>query len=238
MFGRVLPDRDGRAQAAMTVNTIFFSVQAVMASETVAGPDVSESGPPARPLAKATSSARALLANMLAGVWGVAPHELEIRSERSGRPYLAPKGSHSLPFISLSHSRGWVACAATEIGPVGIDIERQRPGRDHGGISSVAFGPLEQARVTEGGARAFYRVWTLREAIAKACGQGLPLATDGRDRVHDGPDEGEWATTLDGTGWALSHRFVESDLSLATAIMLSDLAQQVAHVRWVGTENP
>ena len=107
MFGRVLPDRDGRAQAAMTVNTIFFSVQAETVSETVAGPDVSESDPPAQSRAKATSSARALLANMLAGVWGVAPHELEIRSERSGRPYLAPKGSHRLPFISLSHSRGW-----------------------------------------------------------------------------------------------------------------------------------
>ena len=106
------------------------------------------------------------------------------------------------------------------------------PGRDHNKISAVAFGPLEQARVTEAGACAFYRIWTLREAIAKACGQGLTLATDGRDRVHDGPDEGEWATTLDGTDWALSHRFMESDLSLATAVMLSDPAQRVAHARW------
>ena len=235
MFGRVLPDRDGRAQAAMTVNTIFFSVQAEMLGETVAGPDFSES---VRPRARATMAARALLSNMLAGVWGIPPHELEIRSESSGRPYLATKRGHRLPFISLSHSRGWVACAATEIGPVGIDIERQRPGRDHIRISSVAFGPLEQARVTEAGACAFYRIWTLREAVAKACGQGLALATDGRDRAHDGPDEGEWATTLDGTGWALSHRFMERDLSLATAVMLSDPARLVAHVRWAGTGNP
>lgn len=176
--------------------------------------------------------ARALLSNMLADVWDLAPHEVEIRSERSGRPYLATNSGHRLPFISLSHSRGWVACAATEIGPIGIDIERPRPGRDHGGISAVAFGPLEQARVTAAGAGAFYRIWTLREAIAKACGQGLALATDGRDRVHDGPDEGEWATTLDGTGWALSHRTVESDLSLATAVMLSDPNPRVTHFRW------
>ena len=176
--------------------------------------------------------AHALLTGMLADVWDIPPHEVEICSERSGRPYLAAKGTHRMPFISLSHSRGWIACAATEIGPVGIDIERQRPGRDHGGISSVAFGPLEQARVAEAGARAFYRIWTLREAIAKACGQGLTLATDGRDRVHDGPDEGEWATRLDGTGWALSHRVMESDLSLATAVMLSDPARPVAYARW------
>ena len=209
----------------MTAETIFFSVQAETPSEA-------ESGPPARPRERAGRLARALLSSMLADVWDIAPHEVEICSEKSGRPYLAAKGARRLPFISLSHSRGWVACAATEIGPVGIDIERQRPGRDHSGISAVAFGPLERDRVARGGVCAFYRIWTLREAIAKACGQGLTLATDGRDRVHDGPDEGEWVTTLDGTAWALCHRFMENDLSLATALMLSGPAQRVAHARW------
>src|SRR5687768_16840562 len=231
MICGVLADHGGRRQAAMTAKTIFFSAQPEPPSDP-------ESGPPSQLRARATMLARALLTGMLADVWDISPHKVEICSERSGRPYLAAKAAHRLPFISLSHSRGWVACAATEIGPVGIDIERHRPGRDHSGISSVAFGPLEQARVTEAGACAFYRIWTLREAIAKACGQGLTLATDGRDRVHEGPDEGEWATTLDGTGWALSHRFMESDLSLATAVMLSDPARLVAHVRWAGTENP
>lgn len=225
MFGRVLPDQDGRAQAAMTVNTIFFSVRPEAPSETVAGSDI-------RPRARTTMLARALLSDMLADIWDIPPLALEIRSEPSGRPYLAAKSERSLPFISLSHSRGWVACAATEIGPVGIDIERPRPGRDHGGISSVAFGPREQARVTAAGACAFYRIWTLREAIAKACGQGLTLATDGRDRAHDGPDEGEWATTLDGTGWALSHRIMERDLSLATAVILNDPARRIGYARW------
>lgn len=181
--------------------------------------------------------ARALLSSMLADVWDISPHAVEISSEKSGRPYLAANGTRRLPFISLSHSRGWIACAATEIGPVGIDIERQRPGRDHGGISSVAFGPLERDRVARADVGAFYRIWTLREAIAKACGQGLALATDGRDRVHKGPDEGEWVTTLDGIAWALSHRYVESDLSLATALMLSDPAQRVAYARWSGSLN-
>ena len=49
---------------------------------------------------------------------------------------------------------------------------------------------------------------------------------------HDGPDQGEWVTPLDGSWWALSHRFMESDLSLSTAVVLSDPAQRVAHVRW------
>jgi phosphopantetheinyl transferase len=230
MFCGVLADHGGRAQAAMTANTIFFSVRAETPRET-------KSEPPARPRAWATMLARALLSDLLADVWDIPPHEVEIRSERSGRPYLAAKGVHRLPFISLSHSRGWVACAATEVGPVGIDIERQRPGRDHGGISAVAFGPLERACVIGSGVGAFYRIWTLREAIAKACGQGLALATDGRDRVHDGPDQGEWVTTLDGSRWALSHRFVENDLSLATAVILSDPGQRVAYAQWGGGFN-
>jgi 4'-phosphopantetheinyl transferase len=230
MFCGVLADHGGGAQAAMTASTIFYSVRAETPSET-------ESEPPARPRARVTMLARALLSNMLADIWDIPPHEAEIRSERSGRPYLAAKGVHRLPFISLSHSRGWVACAATEVGPVGIDIERQRPGRDHGGISAVAFGPLERARVTGAGVGAFYRIWTLREAIAKASGQGLALATDGRDRAHDGPDQGEWVTTLDGSRWALSHRFMEDDVNLATAVMLSDPAQRVAHARWGGGLN-
>jgi hypothetical protein len=225
MFCGVLADRSGRAQAAMTDRTIFFSIQAETPSEA-------ESGLPARPRARAARLARALLSSMLADIWDLPPHEVQICAEQSGRPYLAAKSSDRLPFISLSHSRGWVACAATEVGPVGIDIERHRPGRDHSGISSVAFGPRERARVTGADVGAFYRIWTLREAIAKARGQGLVLATDGRDRVHDGPDQGEWVTTLDGVWWALGHRFMENDLSLATAVILSDPAQRVAHARW------
>jgi len=209
----------------MADRTIFFSVQAETPSEA-------ESGLPARSRARAARLARALLSNMLADIWDLPPHEVQICSEQSGRPYLAARSARRMPFISLSHSRGWVACAATEVGPVGIDIERQRPGRHHNGISSVAFGPLERSRVIEAGVGAFYRIWTLREAIAKACGQGLVLATDGLDRAHDGPDQGEWVTTLDGSWWALSHRFMESDLSLATAVILSDPAQRVAHARW------
>ena len=32
----------------------------------------------------------------------------------------------------------------------------------------------------------FYRIWTLREAIAKATGEGLVMAMDGVDRVGGG----------------------------------------------------
>lgn len=178
--------------------------------------------------------AHGLLSCMVADVWKAPRHTVVIHSEASGRPYLVQAGARRLPFISLSHSRGWIACAATEVGPIGIDIEHPRPRRDLHGIAASAFGPQEQARVTAAGDHAFYRIWTLREAIAKACGRGLALAADGRDRVHEGPDEGDWMTTLEGTAWALSHRLIGPDLSFATAVMLNHPGQRVRHVHWAG----
>jgi len=210
----------------MTVNTVYFSViaeQGVLPEHHSAG-------------RRAQSSALAwsLLSNMLTAVWNLAPADIRISAEPSGKPFLEPIGGRALPFISLAHTRGWVACAASGIGPLGIDIERHRPGRNRSGIARSAFGPAEQQRA---GAetRAFYRIWTLREAIAKATGDGLTLATDRRDRVHDGPDEGHWRALLDDRCWLLSHHCLQDDLNLATAVMLNDPAQTVAIQHWIAS---
>lgn len=213
----------------MTVNTIFFSVLAEDSENARAMLSASQDrglGPPRSRLA------RALLSGLVADIWDIPREAMRILAEPSGRPVLDHIGSWRVPFVSLSHTRGWAACAASEIGPLGIDIERQRPTRDHAGIAAAAFGPKEQARMLKSGIAAFYRIWTLREAIAKATGQGLQLAADGYDRVHEGPDEGSWQLRLDRSHWSLSHALVHSDLNLATAIMLRDPARPVALERW------
>ena len=216
----------------MTADLVFYSVAAegdIGMPEDISSATVRAQS--SRSRARSSALARALLSRMLCGVWGMAPDQVRICSEPSGRPYLAPVLSRSAPFISMSHTRGWVACAATEIGPLGIDIERQKPSRDHAGIAAMAFGPREAARAA-GGERAFYRIWTLREAIAKACGQGLTLAADGRDRVHEGPDDGQWLTTLEPDVWSLSHSSINEDISLAIAVLLPEPRQTVSLERW------
>jgi 4'-phosphopantetheinyl transferase len=213
----------------MTANAIFISALAEDSEDAAGMLSASQSrdlGPPRSRLA------RALLSSLVADIWGIPREEVRILAEPSGRPVLDPAGLRRVPFVSLSHTRGWAACAASEIGPLGIDIERQRPDRDHAGIAAAAFGPREQARTLKSGIAAFYRIWTLREAIAKATGQGLRLAADGHDRVHEGPDEGSWQLRLDRTYWSLSHSLVRSDLNLATAIMLRNPTQLVALERW------
>ena len=216
----------------MTPGKIFYSVL----SETELGVAIASATPRSglpRERLKSTAQARDLLSRMLADIWGMASKTVTIHTEPSGRPYLEPVSSQPPPFISMSHSHGWIACAATDIGPLGIDIERQRPSRDHAGIAAMAFGPREAARASSAGIGAFYRIWTLREAIAKARGQGLSLAADGLDRVHEGPDVGQWLATLDHAAWSLSHDLIDDDTSFATAVVLPVPGQAVRLERWV-----
>lgn len=133
-----------------------------------------------------------------------------ISHEPGGKPYVT---GHSEIFISLSHSRTSLACAATLLGPVGIDIEIVRPHRDLAGIAAFAFGPNERIRSGSSGADGFYRIWTLREAMAKAEGIGLARAADRQDRVDSGPDTGDWRWQ----DWHLSHRILAPGKHLALA---------------------
>ena len=119
---------------------------------------------------------------------------------------------------SISHSRGRVACAVSHAGPIGVDIEAHRF-RAYDAIARYGFGAGEQVEVARLGARAFYRIWTLREAMAKATGEGLALVADGIDRIDPSPEEGCWTSqTVPGTAWRLAHEFLEPGYSLALAL--------------------
>jgi 4'-phosphopantetheinyl transferase len=145
----------------------------------------------------------------------------EIAAEPGGRPVVV--GRPDL-FISISHSRTSLACAVTFAGPLGIDLEIARPGRDLAGIATFAFGPGEQQRAAADGPDGFYRIWTLREAIAKADGIGLAQVADRQDRVDAGPNVGDWCWQ----GWHLTHRILAPGKHLAIAA----LAPQIEGVEW------
>jgi len=75
------------------------------------------------------------------------------------------------PSISLSHSRGWVACAVSADTPLGLDIEMRDPSRDLMALSQTAFSAMEHgwlsqqseaSRVAE-----FYMLWSSKEALYK-----------------------------------------------------------------------
>ncbi len=91
------------------------------------------------------------------------------------------------PGFSLSHSRHWIACAVGFGSALGLDIEAIDQGRDVIALSEAGFHPDEHAwllsrsdteRVT-----AFYRLWTLKEALFKLMSNsgretGMPALID------------------------------------------------------------
>jgi 4'-phosphopantetheinyl transferase len=115
---------------------------------------------------------RALLRHWLPALTGAAASDLVFERAGSGRLCLrAPAGWH----ISLSHATG-LAAAMVATAPCGVDIELPR----RADITAVArryFAVAEQAWLATlpEAARpdAFFRLWTLKEAAAKAMGAGL-----------------------------------------------------------------
>ena len=171
--------------------------------------------------------ARAALRALLARHTGRS--DWQIVRNALGKPFaIAPTGAPG-PAISLSHTAAMAAVALADIGALGIDIERHRP-RDFAALAAQAFGPAEQAAVAASGAEAFYRIWTLREAVAKATGEGLALAANGRDLVQGGACEPYRRIAHAGRAWHLAHVPIAPDCSLAVAH--ADAPDAVWALRW------
>lgn len=162
--------------------------------------------------------ARAMLRRMLVHLTGIPPLGWMFDAECSGRPVARNASCGRIPSISLSHSDGWVAVALSNAGAVGIDIEVHRSRRNFNEIAAAAFGPDEQRLVAAEGPPAFYRIWTLKEAMAKASGVGLAEVADRIDRVASGPKQGIWRANVGTAPWWLAHATPVPRVSLALAI--------------------
>ncbi|MET1027212.1 MAG: 4'-phosphopantetheinyl transferase superfamily protein [Dongiaceae bacterium] len=166
--------------------------------------------------------ARALLADLLQGGIGGAETYWNLKKEPSGRPILRCENDVPTPSVSMAHSGGWIACAFSKEGEIGVDLEVAHPHRDWRGIAEACFGPLEIGRVEQEGVDGFYRIWSLREAMAKATGHGLAQVTDRRDRAEHGPATGIWSRRFDESHWQLAHDRQDGEFNLAVAIRQDD----------------
>jgi 4'-phosphopantetheinyl transferase len=117
--------------------------------------------------------ARTTLAEHLAR----APRAIAFRRGEGGRPELADPDAE-LSF-NISHTRGLVACAVARGAVVGVDAEPIRHLPDVASLAARVMTRAERERLTAlpAGRRseAFLRVWTAKEAYAKATGKGLSL---------------------------------------------------------------
>jgi 4'-phosphopantetheinyl transferase len=97
-----------------------------------------------------------------------------------GRPELADA---AVPLrFSLTHTRRLVAAAVAWRDDVGVDAETTDPALDATGLAARFFAPAEAAMLRNLPVPArpdtFCRLWTLKEAFAKAVGRGLSVPLD------------------------------------------------------------
>jgi 4'-phosphopantetheinyl transferase len=123
-----------------------------------------------------------LIRNALASVGGLPPTDWRFIVERHGKPEIDPVLGRPDLHFNLSHARGLVACAVATGATIGIDVETLS--RKHVGleIADRFFTPSEVAilRAAASGQQleAFFRFWTLKEALIKATGEGLHRPLD------------------------------------------------------------
>lgn len=98
---------------------------------------------------------------------------LRFTEGRFGKPALQGPG----PVFNLSHSEGSALLATAGRGALGVDVEACRPLEQLESVSARILHPTEAAAwgALAPGDRldAFYRVWTRKESVLKATGEGL-----------------------------------------------------------------
>ena len=127
-------------------------------------------------------AAHALLRVMLSSFAELPPTAWRFLSENGARPEIEP-GLSMLPLrFSLSHTDRLVAASLTLCRTIGLDVEAvDRPVPDMEQVIRY-FAVVEKSLLDhcapEQRHRAFFQIWTMKEAFVKATGLGLSLPLD------------------------------------------------------------
>lgn len=90
--------------------------------------------------------------------------------DQYGRPYL----DDNIDF-NISHSGEYVTCSITDIGKVGIDIERIKPIDLSDFEQYMTSKQWENINEAANVSKIFYDYWTIKESVLKADGRGLSI---------------------------------------------------------------
>ena len=152
---------------------------------------------------------------------GVAPAAVRLVTGAWGKPSLDPTHGRRLRF-NLSHSGDRLLVALGEGRDVGIDIEAGSDGLDIDAIAGLAMAEHERRTLLRlalpARRAAFLRLWTRKEALLKATGEGL--MREPRTAVLPLHLCGRWAdgrVELSGRSWRLVDLPAEAPAAAALA---------------------
>ena len=146
-------------------------------------------------------AAHGQLREILGACLSTPPGRLEFRRTAGGKPEVGGACADAVEF-SMSHSGGLALYAVARGRRVGVDVEHIRAGPSFMQIARRFYSPRECAELeslpADRRTGAFFRLWTRKEAHAKATGRGLSMPFEGLDEA---PDEwGERTKQLQGSG--------------------------------------
>ncbi|MGW7579341.1 4'-phosphopantetheinyl transferase family protein [Streptomyces sp. NPDC054765] len=129
---------------------------------------------------------RALVRRMLGARLGLPPHRVPLGEDVDGRPFLIGERNGRPRYdFNLSHSGTWLALAVSSGLRVGVDIEQVVARGSDRTLARRYFTESERALLSRGSPRRYperwYRIWTTREAHAKARGVGIRGLADPMD---------------------------------------------------------
>jgi phosphopantetheine--protein transferase-like protein len=136
---------------------------------------------------------RSLLRRVLGHILDAPPSKIELTATEQGKPALVrPIGAPI--YFNVSHSRTLAMIGFSRIGEIGVDVEDVGHYRDavaRRSTTEAEYNALHALSEPERAA-AFYRLWTIKEACAKATGKGIsvgmnniPVSLEGDGRWRD-----------------------------------------------------
>jgi len=152
-------------------------------------------------------AAHALKRWVIGWLLGLPPQNPVFTADKRGKPHIAGGGLH----FNLSHSGEWVAVVLRRDAEVGIDVEQARAQTISLPWPTICH-PDERSLM---GAMPFLKIWTLKEAVSKCCGEGLMLELT---RLRLRPDEQTTFHCDDGERhWHAWHGMLDTNTHLAAA---------------------
>jgi phosphopantetheinyl transferase len=119
---------------------------------------------------------RALLRTVLGHLLDLPGRNVELRTSGRGKPSLSPNASPPV-YFNTSHSRTHAVTAVSRIGELGVDVEEVRSIDERVVRRSLSTEEYEGLTTLQHDERvgAFFHLWTVKEACAKATGVGIGL---------------------------------------------------------------
>lgn len=144
-----------------------------------------------------------LMRRILSEKLEISPNLIKIEKGHYGKPFIRGKEIE----FNLSHSKDFIFFA-TDVFPIGVDIEFIQPLDDVDNIIQTCFTVEEQqaycAKNKEQRLNYFYELWTLKESYIKALGKGVNLALESFNISNSMQNEFPIQTIDFGTSWFLN----------------------------------